>query len=497
MKSRPILTAFAVAFALMAGAETQKVGDYTWTYTINGERAEIYNDGKAAVSPLPTVSVTIPGSLGGKSKTFLGAYALKGCTGLKTVTIPATMNGANVNAFDGCTSLESISVASGNTAFKSVNGLMLTKDGKKIFHAVNGDVVIPDGVEIVRWSSFDSLNGVTSVTIPQTVTNIEGCAFFKCTALTSVELPYDLKNIATRTFYGCTSLKNVYIGNSVTNIADRAFCGCTSLSSVTIPQSVESIGDRAFDGSGLTSVNFDGPAGQIYADFDSAFTNTAYRTTTNANDDFAYAKTISGSSGLVTGFNNFATDEENEPIWKRYSYAYSTMWFKWTAPSGAKSAVFHTCHSDFNTYLGVFKGSSRSSLTMVAADDSCCDDGTSKVKFAVTGGTTYYICVADGGGSGFFRLYWATSSGTPVYVNAHGTLCGVAGDCPATLNIPSKDASSYPVIRIADCAFYDYIDPSADNITKVTIPDSVTSVGSRVFNGCNASVFDTATLSGV
>ena len=73
----------------------------------------------------------------------------------------------------------------------------------------------------------------------------------------------------------------------------------------------------------------------------------------------------------------------------------------------------------------------------------------------------------------------------------------MVGDCPATLNIPSSDASGYPILRIADSAFNCGFDPSAGNITKVTIPDSVTSVGRSAFSGCNDSVFDTTTIPGV
>ena len=42
-------------------AETETVGNYTWTYRINGDTAEIYkNYGSAAFSPKPTGAVTIP-----------------------------------------------------------------------------------------------------------------------------------------------------------------------------------------------------------------------------------------------------------------------------------------------------------------------------------------------------------------------------------------------------------------------------------------------------
>ena len=57
------------------------------------------------------------------------------------------------------------------------------------------------------------------------------------------------------TFGNCTSLTSVTIPNSVTSIENNAFYGCTSLTSVTIPDSVNSIGDLAFQKcSGLTAI---------------------------------------------------------------------------------------------------------------------------------------------------------------------------------------------------------------------------------------------------
>ncbi len=53
--------AFAAAMPLMADTYyTETVGDYTWTYRINGDTAEIYGGGSCAISPSPTGAVTIP-----------------------------------------------------------------------------------------------------------------------------------------------------------------------------------------------------------------------------------------------------------------------------------------------------------------------------------------------------------------------------------------------------------------------------------------------------
>ena len=60
-----MLTFVVCVFVLPLMAATETVGGYTWTYQINGDTAEIYNDGYIAVSPKLNESVTIPDVLGG------------------------------------------------------------------------------------------------------------------------------------------------------------------------------------------------------------------------------------------------------------------------------------------------------------------------------------------------------------------------------------------------------------------------------------------------
>ena len=104
-------------------------------------------------------------------------------------------------------------------------------------------------------SAFDGCTSLTSVTIPNSVTSIEDDAFFDCSSLTSVTIPNSVTSIGDFAFWGCTSLTSVTIPNSVTSIGRRAFYDCSSLTSVTIPNSVTSIGDYAFyDCSKLTSM---------------------------------------------------------------------------------------------------------------------------------------------------------------------------------------------------------------------------------------------------
>ena len=295
-----------VAFAVTARADTQTVGGYTWTYWINGDATASIHD----VTPKPTGGLTIPSALGGKPVTGIEDYAFGGCVGLNTVTLPASVTDVATYAFNTCSGLRSFTVADANPAYKSVDGFLLTKNGKTLVQGVtgaDGKATIPDGVTVIGNVSFGGLTNMTSVTIPSSVTLIAGKAFDRCIRLLSVTIPDSVTNIAQEAFSDCSGLAyaslpghlkgkidkskvfrycpsglvvsyrgidpeftiedgelthvelngatSVTIPASVTSIGYRAFRFYSGLTSVTIPDSVTNIAQEAFgDCNGLTSV---------------------------------------------------------------------------------------------------------------------------------------------------------------------------------------------------------------------------------------------------
>jgi len=103
-----------------------------------------------------------------------------------------------------------------------------------------------------------------------------------------------------------------------------------------------------------------------------------------ANDNFAGATAITGTSGFRNDFNTGATAEAGEP------HSGNSIWYRWTAPRDMQ-AVFYTAGSEFDTFLAVYTGSSLAGLTEVTSND---DDGplvTSRVTFAAVSGGIYSI----------------------------------------------------------------------------------------------------------
>ena len=89
-----------------------------------------------------------------------------------------------------------------------------------MYSDLSGDIVIPENV---------TYNGIT-----YSVTSIGESAFEDCSGLTSVTIPNSVTSIGSSAFSGCTGLTSVTIGNSVTNIGANAFENCTNLTKVEI-----------------------------------------------------------------------------------------------------------------------------------------------------------------------------------------------------------------------------------------------------------------------
>ena len=102
------------------------------------------------------------------------------------------------------------------------------------------DFDIDDGV-LKKYKGHDQF-----VAIPNNVTSIGCYAFIKCISLTSLYIPDSVRSVYDYAFAGCTSLTSISIPDSVRSIDDFAFAGCTSLTSIAIHDCVTRIGWAAF-----------------------------------------------------------------------------------------------------------------------------------------------------------------------------------------------------------------------------------------------------------
>ena len=231
--------------------------------------------GKAFFGCIGLTSVTI-----GNSVTSIGYMAFNSCRSLTSVTIPSSVDSIRSGAFNYCSNLSAINVASGNTHYSSIDGVLYNYVQDTLIqcpcaktsitipnsvtsigdHAFNNccnltSITIPSNITSIGKEAFRDCRGLTSITIPTSVTSIGGSAFSNCTGLTSITIPTSVTSIGDHAFSDCTGLTSITIPNSVTSIGGGAFSGCTGLTSITIPNSVTSIGGSAFYAcTGLTSI---------------------------------------------------------------------------------------------------------------------------------------------------------------------------------------------------------------------------------------------------
>ena len=223
----------------------------------------LFSKGETELIQYPTgrkaTNYTIPNSV-----TSIDDSAFSGCTGLKEVTLGNSVkriyyysinfesvvlrremcsSKCYIDIFKGCTSLSSINVNEENQNFKSIDGVLFSKDGKTLLQFPTGkketNYTIPNSVESIGSSAFKKCTGLTSVTIPDSVTKIDNYAFEGCTGLTSVTIGNGVKEIGDSAFEGCTGLTSVNIGNGATFIGSYVFLGCTNLKEVTIPKELD------------------------------------------------------------------------------------------------------------------------------------------------------------------------------------------------------------------------------------------------------------------
>ncbi|MCR5693521.1 MAG: leucine-rich repeat domain-containing protein [Clostridia bacterium] len=201
-------------------------------------------------------------------------------------------------------SLLMIEVGSGNKSFKSVDGVLYTKDGKTVvwYPAGKQNIIVhlADGVTGIARYAFVSARNIEQIIIPASVEHIATNAFLQCTALRHLTVdennPYfysdegavlynkdktelifypPARAAASFSFldgitkigdYACFSSRFIDkcpIPDTVTEIGFDAFKYCSWLDVVDIPASLKRIGENAFaDCDELLTINYAGTKAQ-------------------------------------------------------------------------------------------------------------------------------------------------------------------------------------------------------------------------------------------
>ena len=213
-------------------------------------------------------SLTIP-----EGVTTIGKSAFHDCTSLEQIAIPRNVASIGEDAFDGCTSLARVDAASlaswcsisfaNEMANPLCNATCLYVDG-----VILTDLVIPEGVTSIGNYAFTHDAALASVSFPSSLTRVGQAAFAGCdnlvragTAAVSswcgIQFADTLSNpltIARHFMVDSQEVTDLVIPEGVTAIGDYAFNCATSLISVNIPPTVQTIGKWAFHGTAMDEI---------------------------------------------------------------------------------------------------------------------------------------------------------------------------------------------------------------------------------------------------
>ena len=484
---------FSLFFALVATtalwAYDFQFGDLYYNITSSGEPYTVevtYQSCWSADNYWGLTSAVIPETVTYDGTTYsvtsIGGGAFCFCSGLTSVTIGSGVTSIGDDVFYGCSGLTSVVWDAENCADFSYNSAPFYDFRSKITSFTFGDSVkhipaclcygmknltdvsIGNSVTSIGEKVFKECSGLTSV-----VWNAENCAGFSYDSapfydfrskITSFTFGDSVKHIPAYLCYGMTKLPAITIPNSVTSIGRMAFYDCSGLTSITIPHSVTSIGSYAFSRcSGLTSVTIGSGVTSIGDEVFYGCSCLTAITIPNSVTSIGWMA-FYGCSGLtdVTIGNSVTSIGQ-------YAFQECSKLTSVTIPNSVISIgdeAFRDC----------------SSLTAITIPNSVISIGDeafqecSKLTSVTIGSGVTSI------GSGAF-------SRTGIYNDESNWKNGVLYISNCLICADEDEVSSAYIIKEGTRLIADYAFGYCSSLTSVTLPNSVTSIGSSVFYNCS------------
>ena len=226
-KGRPLV----IAEGPIGPTDHVTIGGLTWYYRVVDGVAEIWRDGKTAVSSdSPITAITLPATLGGYQVKGVGDGALSNLRGIESVNIPGSYEWIGDYAFSNCTVMASISIGYG-----------VRHIGARVFmNTIVREIALPDSV-------IEMGGNISAGTLFTSSINIQDSSHFV----------YDVNgaiyNKDKTKLYACPTRAESVISlpDTVTNICQDAFFGCHRLARIYVPQSLATIGAGAFNVAGI------------------------------------------------------------------------------------------------------------------------------------------------------------------------------------------------------------------------------------------------------
>ena len=431
--------------------------------------------------------ITIPNGV-----TLIGGVAFEGCSSLTNITIPDSVTDMGTSVFDSCTALTDVTIGKGLTTipsgtFRSCSGLR--------------SIVIPDNIITIKgkrnsaggslywFGAFQWCSNLTDITIGKGLQKIEDTAFFGVSNIkrvyisdiskwcqvsfdsssenplynadelylnnklvTDLVLPDDITEICCFAFINYDKLKSITFPKNLTKIGDGAFSGCTALTDIIFPESLTALGDGHTASTDIADGGFSMiGGGSIQPDVWGAFYGCSSIT------NITIPEYVTSINGKV-----FA-DCNNLEVVHVLPTAVPTL-------NGSAFPItlkeIRVPSSSYIDYVSQWSGYA----SIIVADDvegdtpPSSDDSDNKVIYYTTSDNNPITINVD--------YYWEQSCfGAKIALNSYE-------------NGQGRIIFDKPITRIGDGSFYPF--KNCSTLTSITIPDSVTSIGSSAFFGCSS-----------
>ena len=281
----------------------------TGNTTFSGIDGVLFNQSTLLLYPplKPGASYSIP-----ESTTSIAANAFRDTQFLTSLALPSSLSTVVNDSFARVNNLVSITVASGNTAFSGVDGVLYEGDTliKYPMKRAGTTYSVLPGTTEIGYAAFDSAALLTTVTLPDSLTVIGYDGFVRTSLLTSINLPLGLTTLGSFSL-AVSGLTSVVIPHTVTNWNSQIFAYSSVYESVYFegdapPESVFSDITAGTKIHRIEGTNGWPALGQLYGGLEQVVWNPAI-TTPRAPSGTALAQSVRvtaqrGVGGLPTSY---------------------------------------------------------------------------------------------------------------------------------------------------------------------------------------------------
>ncbi len=330
-------------FVIPASAESMTEDGFQYSVSVA--------DGTATISGYygDAVDLVIPSEIEGYTVTALGyiVYTNADTCKVKSISIPESITYMNDMSLVGFVGIESITVDPANEGLTSIDGVLYTKDMKKLIcyprEKSGAEFVMPEGVERVGGYGFHFVPALESVTLPASFRQLGGCfnaahgikeikvaegnpyyssvdgVLFSSheTALckyprmkegTEYTVPDGVVRLLNACFISVNALEKITVPDSVVTIEDQVFSDLSSLKEVYLPNTISEIGMWNFETCfALEKIYYDGTE-EMWSAFEITLPETVELSFGNNENPLAdYKYTIESDGAYI---NSYIGDDE-------------------------------------------------------------------------------------------------------------------------------------------------------------------------------------------